>query len=323
MKEVVFENLLKTSHAYALLKNDFSLGLGHAYMLVSADDDVVAEYFSLIAATVFCETKTACFSCNECAKVIHGNHPGIIIFNAEGKNIKVAEVLELTSSTELKSYSGATLYFVYRADKMNSAAQNKLLKTLEEPPAGVTIFLGVANEAAMLETIKSRCRVVHVDFFESEIIAKSLVELGCAEDVATIAATASDGMPGKAYKIATSPEYTALYTSVVDMLKKLKKSSDIMYVDRLSAYEKEPLEFLDTLSSVFREILAQKQNGESLSKSTNEDIINLAAEYSSHAIGEIILLINQARRKLSLNVNALSTIDSLLFSILEVKYKWQ
>ena len=60
MSELVFEDTLKNSRAYHLLSNDFRLELGHAYMLVSPDDDTVKEFFTLIATTIFCETKSAC-----------------------------------------------------------------------------------------------------------------------------------------------------------------------------------------------------------------------------------------------------------------------
>lgn len=57
-------------------------------------------------------------------------------------------------------------------------AQNKLLKTLEEPPKDVTIFLGVANEASMLDTIKSRARAVAIDVFDEDVVYNALLSLG-------------------------------------------------------------------------------------------------------------------------------------------------
>ena len=79
MSELVFEDTLKGSRAYHLLQADFRLALGHAYMLVSSDDDTLKEFFTLIASTVFCETKSACMHCNECGRVVHGNHPDVVI----------------------------------------------------------------------------------------------------------------------------------------------------------------------------------------------------------------------------------------------------
>ena len=71
-------------------------------------------------------------------------------------------------------------------------------------------------------------------------------------------------------------------------------------------------------------MLVSKQNEKMmLSKHVSEDIINLSGRYSERAIAEIILKINAVRKKLALNVSAIATIDDLLFSILEVRHKWQ
>lgn len=75
------------------------------------------------------------------------------------QKIKVEDVAGLIEDTETKPFeSDNKLYFVNYADKMNPAAQNKLLKTLEEPQKAVSIFLGVGSESAILDTVKSRTK---------------------------------------------------------------------------------------------------------------------------------------------------------------------
>ena len=49
MNDVTFEKALRASRAYGLIRNDFSSGLGHAYMVVSPDDDA-REATRLMAA---------------------------------------------------------------------------------------------------------------------------------------------------------------------------------------------------------------------------------------------------------------------------------
>jgi DNA polymerase-3 subunit delta' len=51
-----------------------------------------------------------------------------------------------------------------QAHLMNIEAQNCLLKTLEEPPAGSLIVLIVDNEDRLLETIRSRCQISRFNF---------------------------------------------------------------------------------------------------------------------------------------------------------------
>ena len=323
MSQPVFADTLKHSRAYKLLQGDFHHELGHAYMLVSADDEVLKEFFTLIASTVFCTNKTACMDCNECARVVHDNHPDVVVINGKGEAIKVDAIREMTEDAGIRSFSGTKLYYIHRADLMNVNAQNKLLKTLEEPPKGVTIFLGVSNESAMLDTIKSRTRQVALDIFDNETVKNAMLALGCTDEIATLAADCSEGLLGKAHKIALSPDYANLYSSALTLLKELNRSTDIVALDRIPELNKKTDEFLNILSIVLRDMLAAKSNNPVLSRHVGLEIRNIAEGFSAKAIAESILIINEARRKLSLNVNLQATIDSLLFSILEAKYKWQ
>lgn len=306
-----------------MLQSDFRLEVGHAYMLVSPDDEIVKEFFTLLASTIFCETKSACMHCNECGKVVHDNHPDVVVINRNAENIKVEVVRDMTKDASIRSLSGTKIYYIHRADLMSAASQNKLLKTLEEPPKGVTIFLGVSNESAMLDTIKSRCRSVYLDVFDNETVRQAMLDLGCSEDVASLAADCSEGQLGKAYKIAKSPSHAELYSSAITLLKGLSRSTDVVALDHSPALIKHTEEFLDVLSIILRDMLAVKGGNQILSRHVGMQIRSIADGFSSKALSEIILIITEARRKLSLNVSVQAVTDSLLFSILEAKYKWQ
>lgn len=324
MSKPAFCNAIEKSRAFDLIRNDFSAGLGHAYMVVSPDDETVDTFFTLVAATLFCKNGNACFECAECKKVLHDNHADVFHVNRKRDKIKVEDISQMLSGISVKSLSGKKIYFVHRADLMNVQAQNKLLKTFEEPPQDVTVFLGVANEAAMLDTVKSRSRTVYIDLFDEQTVYDELRALGCDEELCAVASACCEGQLGKAYKIANSPEYTELYNTALALLKRLNRSSDVVKVDSDVIAQKNMNGFLDVLSIILRDMLVVKQNEDlMLSKHISKEIIALSSGYSSHALAQILMLINDVRRKLSLNVNATATLDSLLFSILEVRHKWQ
>lgn len=324
MNEITFEKSLRASKAFSLISSDLKTGLGHAYMVVSPDDEIVDELFMLTATSVYCVSHDACLNCAECKKVLHNNHPDIFHLYPVKDKIKVEDIEGLLDTVSVKSLSGRKLYFIHRADLMNVQAQNKLLKTLEEPPSDVTIFLGVANEAGMLDTIKSRAREIYVDIFDEDAVYDAMLALGLDKEMSAIAAACSEGQLGKARKIATSPKYADLYKSALYVLNNLARSSDVVKVDGIIATQEDIQGFLDVLSIVLRDMLVSKQNEKMmLSKHVSEDIINLSGRYSERAIAEIILKINAVRKKLALNVSAIATIDDLLFSILEVRHKWQ
>ena len=96
----------------------------------------------------------------------------------EGKKIiSVDQIREIIKeANELPTESEKRVFVIDEADKMNSEAQNSILKTLEEPPEYVVIILIVTNESKMLETIKSRCNIIKFDTLKESEIEKYLVE---------------------------------------------------------------------------------------------------------------------------------------------------
>jgi DNA polymerase III subunit delta' len=96
--------------------------------------------------------------------------------NKQGE-IRVEDAQEILKSLSLKSYEGGyKIMIIWMADKMNTAASNKLLKLLEEPTPKTLFILITENEEDILQTIRSRCQVLHFSRLSEEIIAQSLVE---------------------------------------------------------------------------------------------------------------------------------------------------
>ena len=65
------------------------------------------------------------------------------------------------SDLGLKSYEGGwKMMVVWMAEKMNPAAANELLKTLEEPNPGTIIMMVCENDERLLPTIRSRVQTI-------------------------------------------------------------------------------------------------------------------------------------------------------------------
>jgi DNA polymerase III subunit delta' len=95
--------------------------------------------------------------------------------NKQGE-IRVDDAQEVLKSLALKSYEGGyKVMIVWMADKMNIAASNKLLKLLEEPPEKTVFILISENEEDIIQTIRSRCQVLHFIGLSEQIIADTLV----------------------------------------------------------------------------------------------------------------------------------------------------
>ena len=88
------------------------------------------------------------------------------------------------------------------AEKMNTMCANKLLKLIEEPAKKTVIILVVEDEEQLINTIRSRCQVVHLNPLSEETIKNSLIEMHQAEDgLAQSIAHQSEGSYSRALEL--------------------------------------------------------------------------------------------------------------------------
>lgn len=321
---IEFADALKSSRAYNLIKHDIDTGnLSHAYMVISPDTLALNSLFEIVACAVYCKDD-ACLACTTCHRILHGNHADVKFINSDNKNLKVEDVESLIDDTGTRPFeSDHKLYFVFSADKMNAAAQNKLLKTLEEPQKTVTIFLGVSRESAMLDTVKSRTKKITLDRFSQEEISSALKEEGFPSDSAETAAACADGMLGRAKEIAEDKSFAENYAQTVNVFKNLKKSGDVASFLNEKVLDKERLPvFLDIASLIVRDMMAAKTDERLITnRRTAEEVKAMSREYSLLALSNILYLINEERKKLNVYVSSVGVAENLLLGILEVKYK--
>ena len=321
---IEFADALKSSRAYNLIKHDIDTGnLSHAYMVISPDTLALNNLFEIVACAVYCKDD-ACLACTTCHRILHGNHADVKFINSDNKNLKVEDVESLIDDTGTRPFeSDHKLYFVFSADKMNAAAPNKLLKTLEEPQKTVTIFLGVSRESAMLDTVKSRTKKITLDRFSQEEISSALKEEGFPSDSAETAAACADGMLGRAKEIAEDKSFAENYAQTVNVFKNLKKSGDVASFLNEKVLDKERLPvFLDIASLIVRDMMAAKTDERLITnRRTAEEIKEMSQDYSLLALSNILYLINEERKKLNVYVSSVGVAENLLLGILEVKYK--
>ena len=96
--------------------------------------------------------------------------------NKQGQ-IGVEEALEVVKSLTLKSFEGGhKVMIIWMAEKMNTASSNKLLKLIEEPPEKTVFILITEDEEQIINTIKSRCQILHFPPLAEEAIIEGLVK---------------------------------------------------------------------------------------------------------------------------------------------------
>ena len=96
--------------------------------------------------------------------------------NKQGQ-IGVDEAQDIVKALSLKAYEGGyKVMLIWMAEKMNTAAANKLLKLIEEPP-NKTIFILIAeDEEQIINTIKSRCQILHFPPLAEDVIKNALIK---------------------------------------------------------------------------------------------------------------------------------------------------
>jgi DNA polymerase III delta' subunit len=191
-------------------------------ILLSGPEGVGKTTLALdLAAGLLCVTgdRTArpCRECRACRMVEHGNHPDLHWLKPEGPGGQIViggpdarfrGVRDLIADLALLPVEGgARVAILERADRMNEDAQSALLKTLEEPPTGVTIVLCANDEEQLLPTVRSRCARVRLGPVGSRAVEEILAQHGLADaPTAARLGRLAGGRPGLAIAYARVPE---------------------------------------------------------------------------------------------------------------------
>ncbi len=100
------------------------------------------------------------------------------------QNIPVAEIRRVKDFLgRTAAQSGYRMVLVDRADELNIAAANGLLKALEEPPPRVVFLLISSEPGRLLPTIRSRCRQLACPPLEAEALHAAVTQACAAADV--------------------------------------------------------------------------------------------------------------------------------------------
>ena len=142
-------------------------------------------------------------------RVASGGHADLVVVEREfdekkgrlKQDISAESVRKITPFLHKTAAEGGwRIVIVDGAEYLNRTSQNALLKILEEPPAKTVLMLTTTQPGAFLPTIRSRCRMVHLNPL-SDITVSALLDKhspGLALDEKSALCRLSEGSIGRA-----------------------------------------------------------------------------------------------------------------------------
>lgn len=282
-----------------------------------------------LAATLLCSSPAAghpCGTCESCRAFSRGIHPDFffVVPEAVGKgarSIRIEAMRALGSAlARPPELAPRQVALIDDAQRMNEAAANSFLKTLEEPTGDVVFLLVTGMRAALLDTVVSRCLEIPFGPLAlpelSEVLRRHGVE---AEEAAALAALAN-GSAGRALALHVEGALRRR-EEAVSLLARLPQIPPLsLWAEgkKWGALSREEAgEWLRSLRLTLRDVLALYGGAAPLySVGVEAPVAEIAARFSEARVFSMLADVKEAeRRLLSSNVNIRLLVEALLLSL--------
>lgn len=277
----------------------------HAYLFLGAPGSGKLDAAWALAQVIICESH-GCGTCEACVRVARRTHPDVHYLAPESvTGYLIGQTRDLIEDVALAPIRAhAKVYIIDRAEQLRADSANALLKTLEEPPRGVTfILLGTSSET-ILPTIVSRCQCVPFRLVSPADAAAAVARATGAAPERCQMAVAVAGSPQRAVAFLKSAERQEARRVMVRALDALPHADD-----------------LDILNAAKELIVAVKAPLAEV-KSTQEAVLSQNADYLSR--GALKQLEDRQKRELNARersgiMEVLASARSLLRDVLVVR----
>ncbi|MGH7234101.1 MAG: AAA family ATPase [Candidatus Saccharimonadales bacterium] len=133
------------------------------------------------------------------------------------------------------------------AENLSLAAQNALLKNLEEPPIDSTFLLSTSQPNQLLETLKSRLTTIRLAGVSKEEIKKFLISRSIDDHAADTSIAMSGGIPGLAIALALNQTDHKLIKAS-ETARSILSANQHQKLIKINLLSKDPKLALDTIS---------------------------------------------------------------------------
>ncbi len=334
-----FEEILGQERAKRVLTRALAQNkMPHAYLFYGAEGLGRFKTALALAEVLMCKQGEgdACGECSTCKRVAGEKHPDLIVVRPESRKgtkewiidpdlgtIRIEQIREFQRWISVRSFEGGWKIGIFLgADKMNQAASNALLKTLEEPPPSSLLVLVSPTRGQLLPTIVSRCQPVHFAPLPPEDLEAFLSErLELAEEELPLVSALSGGCPGKALKM--DPEWvTEVRREWLDRLRAFLVSgpqAELTGFAEELVQSEHLLDVLDLYESWYRDLLVSRtdQPERIINRDYMEEIAEASEEQEPKETVYRIEAIRRARRDFlgPFHLNRHSVMEGLLLKL--------
>ncbi|MCL4424584.1 MAG: DNA polymerase III subunit delta' [Firmicutes bacterium] len=306
-----------------LLRSKLSGRVAHAYLFYGPGGVGKGLAAVNFAKALNCQETgpDACDSCDSCRRIEDGTHPGVERVAPSGAHIRIDQVRRLRRETGFQHLHGRyRVYLLEEAEKMTPEATNALLKTLEEPPPNMVFLLVTEAPWSIPPTVVSRCQPVPFRTMaprELEEVLKGQWQVDSAR--ARIISLLAGGRLGRALELKDSPALLQVRTAAEDFIRKMMAQDALAALETAAALEKKgAVEFLEALSSLYRDLLVWRVTGEA-SLLENIDRLGFFEEMGGGrpqvCLDEDIQAIERTLRFLARNINRRLALEVLFLGL--------
>jgi DNA polymerase-3 subunit delta' len=254
--------------------------------------------------------------------VFFSQHPDVGMVVPFKRILRIGGIRELEREANFLPYEGrARVFIVDDADKMNDAASNALLKTLEEPPSTSHIILIASRGDTLLPTILSRCQVIRfapVEPAEIETLLRGTEQFS-PEDAA-LASRVSGGSVGRALEFVPASFRTQRSlmlevikaASVGDRRELLAASEELTSATNKDEYE----ETLDVLRGLIHDVWLLRNGGRDiLNVEIVDELRRLSEQIDSPTLSNWLTEIETFSENFIVNINKKIATDALFVAM--------
>lgn len=223
--------LIGNQHIQSYLQKTIKNGTVASAQLWSGPDHIgkttfLINYLFSLSCQQLSEEHAPCLKCGNCLALQRNNCPNVIWLDAMDKAVKFDAILRARAdSLHSTLYAGVRALIISHAEQLHVTSSNALLKLLEEPTAGVQIFLLSAAADQIVPTILSRCLALNFTLVSAEAMAKGLATASHQ----TIAL--AQGLPGQAKLFQATPRLEADWLNAITCWIQIMKTTS--YSERL------------------------------------------------------------------------------------------